>query len=242
MRYLFLDIDGPLNTGRNDHMDPDCYGHHFDDIFLQEAIPATTEWERKKQELQERKDAVKKEYFQVVSTGRDLAVHSMVEIARFLREVVDKEEYGSILRILDKAILPTGHAFGIKVCNMESDSPGDTSIPFIRMPDGEQDEAIFEFFRFEESPWGAWQAFLLHQMWHYLPLWWHANYEWRHYHYSQEDTPIFKHPLPYFEKKVMISPDFLHFDLAPGIYHEDKKYYISCCFWTSFGGLIREYA
>ena len=31
MRYLFLDIDGPLNTGRNDYLDPDRYGHHFDD-------------------------------------------------------------------------------------------------------------------------------------------------------------------------------------------------------------------
>ena len=29
MRFLFLDIDGPLNTGRNDYLDPDRYGHHF---------------------------------------------------------------------------------------------------------------------------------------------------------------------------------------------------------------------
>lgn len=34
MRYLFLDIDGPLNTGRNDYLDPDRYGHHFDDVAV----------------------------------------------------------------------------------------------------------------------------------------------------------------------------------------------------------------
>ena len=34
MRYLFLDIDGPLNTGRNDFLDPDRYGHHFDDVAV----------------------------------------------------------------------------------------------------------------------------------------------------------------------------------------------------------------
>lgn len=34
MRYLFLDIDGPLNTGRNDFLDPDRYGHHFDDAAV----------------------------------------------------------------------------------------------------------------------------------------------------------------------------------------------------------------
>lgn len=34
-RYIFLDIDGPLNTGRNDYMNPDKYGHHFDDEAVQ---------------------------------------------------------------------------------------------------------------------------------------------------------------------------------------------------------------
>ena len=34
MRFLFLDIDGPLNTGRNDYLDTDRYGHHFDDVAV----------------------------------------------------------------------------------------------------------------------------------------------------------------------------------------------------------------
>lgn len=29
-KYIFLDIDGVLNTGRNDYLDPEKYGHHFD--------------------------------------------------------------------------------------------------------------------------------------------------------------------------------------------------------------------
>ena len=29
-KYIFLDIDGPLNTARNDYLDPEKYGHHFD--------------------------------------------------------------------------------------------------------------------------------------------------------------------------------------------------------------------
>lgn len=35
VKYLFLDIDGPLNTGRNDFLDPDKYGHHFDNAAVQ---------------------------------------------------------------------------------------------------------------------------------------------------------------------------------------------------------------
>lgn len=34
MKYVFLDIDGPLNTGRNDYYDPERNGHPFDDMAV----------------------------------------------------------------------------------------------------------------------------------------------------------------------------------------------------------------
>ncbi len=34
-RYIFLDIDGTLNIGRSDHLDPARYGHHFDNAAVQ---------------------------------------------------------------------------------------------------------------------------------------------------------------------------------------------------------------
>ena len=34
-RFIFLDIDGPLNTGRCDFYNPDKYGHHFDNEAVQ---------------------------------------------------------------------------------------------------------------------------------------------------------------------------------------------------------------
>ena len=200
------------------------------------------EIERRKKEMQERKDAVKKEYQRVVLCSKNVTDHSMVKAAQALRETVYNNEYDSILSVLDKAVLPSGHVFGVRACDMEGDSLGDWSRPFIQLPDGKRSESIFEFFRFEDSSMGAWQAFLLHQMWHYLPLWWHANYDQRHYHYSQEDAPVFHDPLPYFQKKVIIYPDFSRFDLAPEVYNEGEEYYISSCYWTDFGGLIREYA
>ena len=33
-KYIFLDFDGPLNTGRGEFMNPDRYGHHFDDMAV----------------------------------------------------------------------------------------------------------------------------------------------------------------------------------------------------------------
>ena len=42
-KYIFLDIDGPLNTGRDDYRDPK-YGDHFDSEAvenLREIVEAT---------------------------------------------------------------------------------------------------------------------------------------------------------------------------------------------------------
>lgn len=33
-KYIFLDFDGPLNTGRGEFMNPDRYGHHFDNMAV----------------------------------------------------------------------------------------------------------------------------------------------------------------------------------------------------------------
>ena len=33
-KYIFLDFDGTLNTGRGEFMNPDRYGHHFDNIAV----------------------------------------------------------------------------------------------------------------------------------------------------------------------------------------------------------------
>ena len=36
MKYIFLDIDGPINTGRNDFYNPEENGHPFDDMAVRQ--------------------------------------------------------------------------------------------------------------------------------------------------------------------------------------------------------------
>ena len=36
MKYVFLDIDGPINTGRNDFYNPAEFGHPFDDMAVRQ--------------------------------------------------------------------------------------------------------------------------------------------------------------------------------------------------------------
>ncbi len=43
-KYIFLDIDGPLNTERDENKDPERYGHRFDNEAvenLREIVEAT---------------------------------------------------------------------------------------------------------------------------------------------------------------------------------------------------------
>ncbi len=206
--------------------------------------------ERRRKEMRERREEeerqhitiAQKEYQEAAKDGNKETTDSYVRLAQSLREAVKKKEYQSILGLMDKARLPGGHTFGIRLCEMGS-GLGDESKPYVQNPSGKRSASIFEFLRFEDSCMGAWQAFLLHQMWHYLPLWWHANYARRQYIYSLEDvSAIDHHPLPDLRKGRTLFSILSRFDGAPEVFAYNGKYFISCCFWTEFGGLIREYA
>ena len=94
------------------------------------------------------------------------------------------------------------------------------------------EDDFWNYLQVENSQMGAWQAYLLSQMWHYLPLQWHANYSYRDYIYSQSSK----------------SYDILreHFiagkhQVAPQITQEGDKFLISACYWSEFEGLVREH-
>ena len=205
-----------------------------DDSLLEYAKRATEEYEQRKREQEALRKAARERFLKAATTIENGCSSAHINVAHLLQDAA-KGDYGSIMGILDKASLPEGMSFGIKDCEMESNSLGEESKPFVRTPDGKRDYSIFKYFRFEDSVMGAWQAFLLHQLWHYLPLWWHANYDRRIYVYSKEDLPVT--PLG----QAMVGLDMDNLDLASELYYGYGKAYISCCFWTDFGGLIREY-
>ena len=94
------------------------------------------------------------------------------------------------------------------------------------------DEDFWTYLQVEKSQMGAWQVYLMSQMWHYLPLQWHANYSYRDYLYSQSSKGY-----GYFRKNFVAS----WHKLAPQITQEGDKYLISACYWSEFEGLVREH-
>lgn len=180
----------------------------------------------------EHKAVCSENYAKLVSLSNN---NEFIQKAQSLFELVKKKDYGDILKLLDKASLPSTMKLDVQECNQQG--TGSVSRLFVNTPNNERIFDIFDHLRFEDSIMGAWQAFLLNRLDHYLPLWWHANYNKRDYIYTKEDFDHITHFIDRgFDKSVLEE-----YNIAPEIKGGNGKYYISCCYWTDFGGLRREF-
>lgn len=190
------------------------------------------ERENAEREQLEHKAVCSEQYAKFVSLSNN---NEFIQKAQSLFELVKKKDYGDILKLLDKASLPSTMKLDVQECNQQG--TGSVSRLFVNTPNNERIFDIFDHLRFEDSIMGAWQAFLLNRLDHYLPLWWHANYNKRDYIYTKEDFDHITHFIDRgFDKSVLEE-----YNIAPEIKGGNGKYYISCCYWTDFGGLRREF-
>lgn len=190
------------------------------------------ERENAEREQLEHKAVCSENYAKLVSLSNN---NEFIQKAQSLFELVKKKDYGDILKLLDKASLPSTMKLDVQECNQQG--TGSVSRLFVNTPNNERIFDIFDHLRFEDSIMGAWQAFLLNRLDHYLPLWWHANYNKRDYIYIKEDFDHITHFIDRgFDKSVLEE-----YNIAPEIKGGNGKYYISCCYWTDFGGLRREF-
>lgn len=186
-----------------------------------------------------RKECAYERYLNAVSKETNECTPEHVKIAQRLTELAEGDCEG-ILGILDKASLPEGATVEIE--------GGEISRLNVRHPDGKLHECVFDVVRFEDSIMGAWQAFLLHQTWRYLlPLIWHGNRYRRDYVYEKEDIRKLtmgadKHSWMCGRLKAITSRDADAVSFTPELHKANGKYYVSCCYWTDWGGLIREHA
>lgn len=175
-----------------------------------------------------------------------------ISIAHELFEVVRSRKYQSISKVLSKMSVPSGKRLKVKECT--HNGFGGESRLYISGLHKEYD--VFGALRFENSCEGAWQAYLLHQLWHSLPLYWHANYSRRVYLFTSEDYSYIIHEgiddgpfidaltgelIQEEQREPRVEPDLSHFNISPVVFKGESHYYVTCCYWTEFGGLIREY-
>ena len=200
-----------------------------------EARIREEEREKSEKEYERHKKECLGSYYRWSNGKSNCCGNDYINLAQSLIGLVRKQNYDDFLTLLDKTSLPSSMKLGVKEC--ERHGSGDRSRLFVSTPGNACDFDIFKYLNFEKKPMGAWQAYLISRLGDSLPMWWHANYGKRDYIYSKEDIGKITH---FIDRKFDASV-LLNYDVAPKLYGENERYYVSCCYWTDFGGLKREF-
>lgn len=160
-------------------------------------------------------------------------------IANIAKTIVSniKERNYRIMRYLDKLSLPKDYTLLVDECKAEG--IGCKSRLLVETSEGIYDSKIWDYIKAENTIFGAWQAYLLYKLWHTLPLFWHANYDSRTYLYSKGDE-IFIVPMRNEHTALIRSVAESLFVIPDVVKGKNAKYYISCCYWSDFEGLMQE--
>ena len=206
---------------------------------------ATEEWERKNREEQEYRAKALSSMQQAKANPEQkassefksfLASASSAYSTNFYTHMQKEENYPMIMKILHKLSLPNSVSLLIEEC--QEHGMGDESKLFVETPEGAYDYSIWDYIKVENSVEGAWNAYLLYNLWHVLPMFWHALYNRRYYLFypeftdfieclQKEDTDTLRNAM----KPLVTSPDVIE---------ANGKFYVSCCYFSNFGGLIQE--
>ena len=154
-----------------------------------------------------------------------------------------------ILYVLDKIQLLED--YGLQLEYEERGIGGRTYI-YVKEPNGNLSKNFLDFVIVDDSPLGALQVYFLSKLWHYLPMYWHGYYDRRFSVFSKDDLLKIKvrsrktrverplKPSDIYEEENDLPKEALACDVTPKVTRYEDKYYVSCCYWSEFGGLIRE--
>ena len=156
----------------------------------------------------------------------------------------------NILGVLDKIKLLAGYSLELEY--PDGGGIGGRTYINIKEPNGNLSKKFFDFMIVENSPLGALQVYFLSKLWHYLPMHWHGYYDTRFSVFSKDDLLKIKvkstktrserplKPSDIYEEENDLPEEAMACDVTPKVTRYEDKYYVSCCYWSEFGGLIRE--
>ena len=138
---------------------------------------------RIREEERERSERDEKEHIAVCTTNYSALVSEKqnqcgddyIRIAKSLKKLVDKKSYQEIINFFDKTSLPAAMKLGVREC--EHKGAGSVSRLVIETAENVREDNILNNLKFEDSPMGAWQAYLLCQMWHISNS---KTHQWEH--------------------------------------------------------------
>ena len=162
-----------------------------------------------------------------------------MQVAIKVAQLAGAEDYDKIFPLLDKVMPTDGNTMRVvlphEIEGVGMYGDGTSAIGVFDANDNILTDNFAENFwtyvQVENSQMGAWQAYLVTKMWHYLPLIWHSNYSYRSNIYSKSS-----YGLKAARRHCVIAWN----KVAPSITQEGNQYLISVCYWSEFNGLIRE--
>lgn len=167
------------------------------------------------------------------------------KIGEKLVELVKAKEYEKVFCLLDKVKVKEGYKIKIEPYNAEEAVMTEGAVNYICIYDKEGKllttnfkEDFWSYLQVEKSKMGAWQAYLINQMWQYLPLYWQTIFLRREYVYTQSSKIEFVGNLD--DEKEAFNSAMSANDVTPNIVRNGDNFIISACYWTISGGLIRE--
>ncbi len=172
------------------------------------------------------------------SKNRNNITPDYIKIAECLFSTIKDEKYDSIITCLPNLKISSEYKLVVELC--KDNGYGDISkLAVLKACSNELARLdIWEYIEVENSPLGAWQAYLLSSIWHALPFFWHGGYNRRIYFFSEEEYTKFLISVKN-SKKISFAFE-QKMDIKPKIVQSGNEYYISCCYWSEWGGLIKE--
>lgn len=167
------------------------------------------------------------------------------KLGKKVQKLVREKKYDEVIKALNKIKVPAGHQLSIHLYEETGEYRlGDECYLEIHTPNGltfhDNQKEFWRLLNVENSPEGAWQIYLLYNLWHYLPMFWHALYEKRTYVYSTEQLKKASRYFPDFGDEPVQNFKPEKYDIYPVIWQEGDIWHVGANYWTDFGGLMYE--
>lgn len=196
------------------------------------------EREKSERALETQKNAAIESYKRSVLVDDETMMTDCISVAHNVKKMIDDKKYDQIFDLFDSVSLPKGAKFGIVEANWYTEVSKPYVSPMASV-DRFINDALFDFLIVENTPKGAWQAYLIDKLWYSLPLFGHSNYERRIYIDSPLEYNTIK-PIVEEEKELIQQILKKQKPIHTMIYQNGTNYYIDRRFWNDWKGLVRE--
>ena len=196
------------------------------------------EVEAKKKE-QQRLNAFNKS----IPSDNSTDITKCVELWRNIVALTEAEQYNKLTESLSEISVADGYTLNISLCKTPKNDEyfiGDDSYLYVAGKDGKQEKDIFKYINVTNSYKGAWQAFVLHELWRFLPHFWHGGYNNRTFVFDKQDLQKVVDSVNKNPHTKNVSIDVAKFDVRPQITKNGNNYFVSYCYWNDWEGLVRE--